>query len=93
MTVEATPAPARTGPLGLARRVAMPLFKTGLVAFLLLGVVVVGAQAVGIALRDGDLVSGVLDGAGRAMTVTAGLTGLLAFAMSYLFRWDTDGED
>ena len=71
----------------------MPLFKTGLVAFLLLGVVVVGAQAVGIAIRDAELVSGVLDGAGRAMTVTAGLTGLLAFAMSYLFRWDRGGED
>ncbi|MFD5317478.1 hypothetical protein [Streptomyces sp. NPDC127098] len=77
----------------LAQRVAMPLFKTALVVFLLLGTVVVVCQAIGVAGRDAGLVSGVLDGLGKAMTTTAGLTGLLAFAMSYLFRWEKDGED
>ncbi len=81
------------GPLALARRITMPLFKTGLVTFLLLGLVVVASQAIGVAGRDPGLVSGVLDGIGKAMTVVAGLTGLLAFAMSYLFSWDSGGED
>jgi hypothetical protein len=81
------------GPLALARRVTMPLFKTGLVVFLLLGLVVVASQAIGVAGRDPGLVSGVVDNLGRAMTVVAGLTGLLAFAMSYLFKWEGGGED
>ncbi|TDC22015.1 hypothetical protein E1265_16695 [Streptomyces sp. 8K308] len=77
----------------VAQRVTMPLFKTALVACLLLGTVVVLCQAIGVAGRDAGLVSGVVDGLGKAMTTTAGVAGLLAFVMSYLFRWEAGGED
>ncbi|WP_190823453.1 hypothetical protein [Saccharopolyspora pogona] len=77
----------------LARRITMPLFKLGLAVFLLLGVIVVGAQAVGVVTANAGLVSGVVDSLGKAMTVAAGVTGLLGFAMSYLFKWQNAGED
>lgn len=77
----------------LAQRVTMSLFKATLVAFPLLGTVVVLCQAMGVAARDAGLVSGVVDGLGKAMTTTAGAAGLLAFVMSYLFRWDAGDED
>ncbi|GAA4615177.1 hypothetical protein [Saccharopolyspora hordei] len=80
----------RTPPL---RRVLLVLFKVGLAVFLLLGVAVVGAQAVGVLTADPALVSGAADGLGTAMTVVAGATGLLGFAMSYVFRWESTGED
>ncbi|MEO3752289.1 hypothetical protein [Streptomyces sp. B6B3] len=92
-TPDSSGASGARGPLALARRVTMPLFKTGLVVFLLLGLVVVVSQAIGVAGGDPGLVSGAVDTIGRAMTVVAGLTGLLAFAMSYLFSWDSGGED
>jgi hypothetical protein len=77
----------------LAQRITMALFKVGLVAFLVLGIIVVVSQAVGIAGGDAALVSGAVDGLGKAMTISAGLTGLLGFAMSYLFKWNNSGED
>lgn len=77
----------------LARRITMPLFKTGLAIFLLLGIAVVGAQAAGVLVASPALVSGAVGVLGKAMTVAAGITGLLGFAMSYLFHWDNTGED
>lgn len=77
----------------LARRITMPLFKTGLVIFLLLGMAVVGAQAAGVLTANPALVSGAVDALGKAMTVAAGITGLLGFAMSYLFHWGNTGDD
>ncbi|MEV5538362.1 hypothetical protein AB0L13_16015 [Saccharopolyspora shandongensis] len=86
--------PSDTSSAGnLVRRIAMTLFKLGLVVFLLLGVIVVGAQAIGVVTANAGLVSGVVDGLGKAMTVAAGVTGLLGFTMSYLFKWQNAGED
>lgn len=80
-------------PRALARQVTMPLFKLGLAVFLLLGVVVVVCQAVGIIIGSAGLVSGVVAHLGLPMTVAAGVTGLLGFAMSYLFTWDNQADD
>lgn len=74
------------------KRATMTLFKIGLVVFLALGVTVVLAQAAGLAAGDPGLVSGAVSSLGTAMTVAAGVTGLLGFVMSYLFRWQA-GED
>ncbi|TMR20798.1 hypothetical protein ETD86_17540 [Nonomuraea turkmeniaca] len=74
------------------KRLTMVLFKIGLVLFLALGVAVVLAQAVGLVAGSPGLVSGAVSALGLAMTVAAGVTGLLGFVMSYLFHW-TGGED
>ncbi|MEV1176089.1 hypothetical protein [Nonomuraea sp. NPDC049784] len=74
------------------KRLTMILFKIGLVVFLALGVVVVLAQAVGLVIGNPGLVSGAVSALGMAMTVSAGVTGLLGFVMSYLFHWKA-GED
>ncbi|AQZ61218.1 unnamed protein product [[Actinomadura] parvosata subsp. kistnae] len=70
----------------------MVLFKIGLVLFLALGVAVVLVQAAGLVAGSPGLVSGAVSALGLAMTVSAGVTGLLGFVMSYLFHWKT-GED
>ncbi|MEV4110895.1 hypothetical protein [Nonomuraea sp. NPDC049695] len=74
------------------KSLTMILFKIGLVVFLVLGVVVVLVQAAGLVAGSPGLVSGVVSALGMAMTVSAGVTGLLGFAMSYLFHWKA-GED
>ncbi|MER7011574.1 hypothetical protein ABT324_09135 [Saccharopolyspora sp. NPDC000359] len=84
---------ASRSPGPVARKVPMVLFKVGLAVFLLLGAAVVGAQAVGVLTANAELVSGAANSLGKVMTVVAGITGLLGFAMSYLFRWDSTGED
>ncbi|TDD53776.1 hypothetical protein E1286_06465 [Nonomuraea terrae] len=76
----------------MLERLTMAAFKTGVVVFLVLGVVVVLVQAVGLVAGSPGLVSGAVSALGMAMTVAAGLTGLLGFAMSYLFHWKP-GED
>ncbi|MGP3957690.1 hypothetical protein ACTWPT_16945 [Nonomuraea sp. 3N208] len=79
------------------KRLTMVLFKIGLVLFLVLGVSVVLAQAAGLVAGSPGLVSGAVSALGLAMTVAAGVTGLLGFVMSYLFHWtaqpDDGGED
>ncbi|MFI7636475.1 hypothetical protein [Nonomuraea sp. NPDC049400] len=50
------------------------------------------AQAIGLLIGNPGLVSGAVSALGMAMTVSAGVTGLLGFVMSYLFRWKA-GED
>ncbi|GAA2207710.1 hypothetical protein GCM10009850_031680 [Nonomuraea monospora] len=74
------------------KSIVMVLFKIGLVLFLTLGVVVVLVQAAGLVIGSPGLVSGAVSALGMAMTVSAGVTGLLGFVMSYLFHWKT-GED
>jgi hypothetical protein len=74
------------------KRATMTLFKIGLVVFLALGIAVVLAQAAGLVAGDPGLVSGAVSSLGMAMTVAAGVTGLLGFVMSYLFHWKA-GED
>jgi hypothetical protein len=70
----------------------MVLFKIGLVLFLVLGVALVLVQAAGLVFGSPGLVSGAVSALGMAMTVSAGVTGLLGFLMSYLFHWKV-GED
>ncbi|MEV5891339.1 hypothetical protein [Nonomuraea fuscirosea] len=74
------------------KSLTMVLFKIGLVLFLVLGVAVVLIQAAGLIAGSSALVSGVVSALGRAMTVSAGVTGLLGFLMSYLYHWKA-GED
>ncbi|MFC4121039.1 hypothetical protein [Nonomuraea zeae] len=78
--------------MNTVKSLIMALFKAGVVLFLALGVVVVLAQAVGLVTGNPGLVSGAVSMLGMAMTVAAGVTGLLGFLMSYLFHWQT-GED
>lgn len=74
------------------KSVTMILFKIGLVLFLTLGIAVVLVQAVGLVAGSSGLVSGAVSALGMAMTVAAGVTGLLGFVMSYLYHWKA-GED
>ncbi|MEV0384671.1 hypothetical protein [Nonomuraea sp. NPDC050643] len=74
------------------KRLTMVLFKIGVVLFLALGVGIVLVQAAGLVVGSPGLVSGAVSALGMAMTVSAGVTGLLGFVMSYLFHWQT-GED
>ncbi|MBF8188205.1 hypothetical protein ITP53_21220 [Nonomuraea sp. K274] len=78
--------------MNTVKSVTMTIFKIGVVAFLALGVIVVLTQAVGLIAGDAGLVSGAVSMLGTAMTVAAGVTGLLGFVMSYLFHWKA-GED
>ncbi|MEV0167253.1 hypothetical protein ACGFJC_31430 [Nonomuraea fuscirosea] len=74
------------------KSLTMVLFKIGLVLFLVLGVAVVLIQAAGLIAGSSALVSGAVSALGMAMTVSAGVTGLLGFLMSYLYHWKA-GED
>ncbi len=74
------------------KSLTMVLFKIGLVLFLVLGVAVVLIQAAGLIAGSSALVSGAVSALGMAMTVSAGVTGLLGFLMSYLYHWQA-GED
>ncbi|AXB47899.1 hypothetical protein [Amycolatopsis albispora] len=76
----------------LLKRVTMPVFKVGLVVFLVLGVVLVLGQAAGIVVGDGTLVEGVAGVLAVPMTTAAAVTGLLGFVLSYLHHW-SGGED
>jgi TRAP-type C4-dicarboxylate transport system permease large subunit len=75
-------------PSGLERmpmiyKVAATLFRLSTVAFLLGGLVVVVAQAVGLVLGDGRFVTGIDVALSPTVYACAGVSGLLAFAMSY----------
>jgi hypothetical protein len=82
-----------TRPLTMIQRTALSLFKIGLVIFLLSGIVLVIIQAFGLAIGNEELTVTTIPGLTQTMTITAGITGLIAFAMSYIFKWDTSGED
>ncbi|MGC7094302.1 hypothetical protein ACPZ19_06540 [Amycolatopsis lurida] len=76
----------------LLKRVTMPVFKLGLVVFLVLGVVLVLGQAAGIVAGSGAVVEGVAGVLAVPMTTAAAITGLLGFVLSYLHNWSA-GED
>ena len=76
----------------LLKRVTMPVFKLGLVVFLVLGVALVLGQAAGIVAGSGALVEGVAGVLAVPMTTAAAITGLLGFVLSYLHHW-SGGED
>jgi hypothetical protein len=64
-------------------KVTATLFRLSTVAFLLGGLVIVVAQAVGLVLGDGQFVTGVDAALSPTVYGCAGISGLLAFAMSY----------
>ena len=64
-------------------KVAATLFRLSAVAFLLGGLVIVVAQAVGLVLGDGRFVTGIDAALSPTVYGCAGISGLLAFAMSY----------
>ncbi|WP_051871332.1 hypothetical protein [Streptomyces sclerotialus] len=66
------------------------LFRLSIIAFLTGGFVIVTGQALGIALGDAGWVTAVEEHAGPATFIAAGISGLLAFLLSYL-KEDTAG--
>ncbi|MBV6760387.1 hypothetical protein [Rhodococcus opacus] len=96
MTTPHTTAAAKTTPMQrqtILQRTLMLLFKIGFVVFMLSGIVLVLIQAAGLLLGNAELTINTIPGLAETMTISAGLTGLLAFAMSYVFDWDTGGDD
>ncbi|WP_210604074.1 hypothetical protein [Brevibacterium oceani] len=78
---------ASSEPLHGLRRALMALFKVLLVAFLVLGSVLVIVQLIGVIIGGSSLVVGVVDALALPTTVAASAAGLLGFAMSYIFHW------
>ncbi|MBZ4016587.1 hypothetical protein [Streptomyces purpurogeneiscleroticus] len=60
------------------------LFRLSIIAFLAGGLVIVTGQALGIALGDAGWVAAVEEDAGPSTFISAGISGLLAFVLSYL---------
>ncbi|MFJ8924941.1 MULTISPECIES: hypothetical protein [unclassified Streptomyces] len=60
------------------------LFRLSVIGFLAGGFVVVIAQALGIALGDAGWVAAVGENAGPPTFITASVSGLLAFILSYV---------
>lgn len=71
------------------KKFSMALFKLSLLGFLLIGAVLVLGQLLGLVVRSPGIVSGITDVLALPMTVLAAVAGILGFAMSYLYRWDT----
>ncbi|WP_262705219.1 MULTISPECIES: hypothetical protein [Streptomyces] len=59
------------------------LFRLGVLGFLLGGLCIVAGQTLGLALGDAAWVNGVATTAGPPTFITAGITGLLAYVLSY----------
>ncbi|MGW7687458.1 hypothetical protein ACWGMA_00975 [Streptomyces asiaticus] len=59
------------------------LFRLGVLGFLLGGLCIVAGQALGLALGDAAWVNEVATTAGPPTFITAGITGLLAYVLSY----------
>lgn len=74
-------------PLHGLRRALMALFKVLLVAFLVLGSVLVLAQFFGVIVGNSGIVTGIVDMLALPTTVIASVAGVLGFAMSYVFHW------
>ncbi|WP_111509476.1 hypothetical protein [Mycobacterium kyogaense] len=78
----------------MTRTILLTLFRISVAAFLLGGAVVVGLQAVGLALGNGAFVDSISDNVAPWAYGAAGVAGLLAFALSYFHLSDTaSGED
>ncbi|MGA5535085.1 hypothetical protein [Mycolicibacterium nivoides] len=50
-------------------------------------------QAVGLAIGSTTLTVHTIPGLEETMTITAGITGLIAFALSYVAQWDVSNQD
>lgn len=68
------------------------LFRLGVLGFLLGGLCIVTGQALGLVLGDATWVSDVATTAGPPTFITAGITGLLAYVLSYARSGDPDPE-
>jgi hypothetical protein len=64
-------------------------FRLGVLAFLLGGLCIVAGQALGLVLGDAAWVNGVATTAGPPTFITAGVTGLLAYVLSYARSGDS----
>ncbi|MFI0816779.1 hypothetical protein ACH4TX_09735 [Streptomyces sp. NPDC021098] len=60
------------------------LFRLGVLAFLLGGLCIVVGQALGLVLGDAAWVNDVASAAGPPTFITAGVTGLLAYVLTYV---------
>lgn len=59
------------------------IFRLSVAVFLLGGLTIVAVQAAGLIVGDGDLVTAVTDNVAPWVYGSAGIAGLLAFALSY----------
>lgn len=69
------------------------LYKICLVAFMILGIIIVVAQLIGSVIGSGVLVNGVSSALGTISIVAAALCALAAFIFSYLRDKKTDGQE
>lgn len=60
------------------------LFRLGVLAFLLGGLCIVVGQALGLVIGDAAWVDDVASAAGPPTFITAGVTGLLAYVLTYV---------
>ncbi|MGY0064217.1 hypothetical protein ACWY4P_48615 [Streptomyces sp. LZ34] len=67
----------------MAIRPLQVLFSLSIIGFLIGGVAIVAGQALGIVLGDSGWVADVETSAGPPTFITAGISGLLAFVLSY----------
>lgn len=77
----------------LVQKCLLALFKVGFTVFLTCGVTLVALQAVGLAIGSTTLTVHTIPGLEETMTITAGITGLIAFALSYVAQWDVSNQD
>ncbi|MCF2572116.1 hypothetical protein [Brevibacterium sp. UCMA 11754] len=78
-----------TGIRALLAWLLLLLFKITLVAFLVLGTVLVLTQLAGALFAQQTLVSGAMDVLFAPTTACAAITGLAGFAIAYVLKWDT----
>ncbi|MEW5810157.1 MAG: hypothetical protein AB1925_11930 [Actinomycetota bacterium] len=77
----------------MIRSILLTAFRISVAAFLLGGAVVVGLQAVGLALGNGAFVDSISDHVAPWAYGAAGVAGLLAFALSYFQVSDGAGGE
>lgn len=63
------------------------LFVIGVVAFALLGLLIVIIQVVALITLNGKLATNAMGQLLKPATVISVITGLIAFAQSYLYKW------
>lgn len=74
----------------MAEKVISTVFRISVALFLLGGLVIVILQGVGLVLGDGDFVTGSEEALAPWAYGSAGVAGLLAFALSYFHRADAE---
>ncbi|WP_063730369.1 hypothetical protein [Streptomyces sp. RTd22] len=68
------------------------LFRLGILGFLLGGLCIVAGQTLGLVLGDAAWVTDVAATAGPPTFITAGITGMLAYVLSYARSADPEPE-